>query len=233
MIMSQTGMCYQIKHSVGLNGKNEPADVQIVQNLLMKNGNLPLRAMTYDRPTMVAAIKEFQSGFMLNPDGNVDPKGTTFERLQGLGLVEMAADGGKGWYRYETGDLHKSRIMHFGTANAVQAVLDVAGTVAFGLPGFAIGVGDLSSAMGTNLGRHQTHLHGKNVDVHPSAKIAPGSPPISMTRITAERTLCCWWTPYWRTGTWTRSCSTTPRSSRRGSRGCNPARATTTICISS
>lgn len=166
--MSQIGMCYELRHSVGAgNAKNDPADVAVVQELLVQNNLLPNRPMSYDLPTLIQAIKKFQEGFLLTPDGKVDPKGTTFERLQGLGLVEMPVAGGRGWYRYETGDMNKSRIMHFGTANTVQAVLDVAAAVAAGMPGYVIGVGDLSTAMGTNLGRHQTHLHGKNVDVRP------------------------------------------------------------------
>ena len=118
--------CYLLKHPVGQGGKNDPQDVQVIQNLLIENGLLQRRAVCYDPLTQIQAIKQFQKGFMLNPDGKVDPKGTTFERLQGLGLVEMPAGGGLGWYRYETGDLNKSKISHFGTANTVLAVYDVA-----------------------------------------------------------------------------------------------------------
>jgi hypothetical protein len=168
--MSQLDMCYAIKASVGLGGKNNPEDVEIVQELLIENDLLPEQPVSYDLLRILQAIERFQSGFMLHADGKVDPHGTTFERLQGLGLEEMPAGGGPGWYRYETGDLNKSRIMHFGTANTVQAVREVAHSVACGMPGWVIGIGDLSSAMGTNLGRHQTHLHGLNVDVRPLRK---------------------------------------------------------------
>jgi hypothetical protein len=168
--MIHAGMCYAIKHSVGLQGKNDSQDVEIVQKLLVQQGLLPSAATSYDMLTFVQAIKKFQSNFMPIPDGKVDPNGTTFERLQGLGLKEMPVNGGLGWYRYDTGDLNKSRFMHFGTAATVQAVFDIAASVAHGMPGWVIGVGDLSTAMGTNLGRHATHLHGTNVDVRPLRK---------------------------------------------------------------
>jgi hypothetical protein len=168
--MVQLGKCYQLTHPVGLGGRNDPLDIQVIQELLMENGLLPYRPMTYDQATMVEAIKKFQSGFLLNPDGLVSPGGVTFERLQGRGLVEMPASGGLGWYRYETGDMKKSRIVHFGTENTVKAVLEVAAAFVCGMPGYSFGVGDLSSAMGTNLGRHSTHLHGKNVDLRPMRK---------------------------------------------------------------
>jgi hypothetical protein len=168
--MSRLGMCYQIKQSVGFNGKNDPADVDVVQMLLIENDLLPQQDVCYTPAAIVDAIKKFQSGFMLQPDGKVDPNGTTFERLQGFGLVEMPASGGIGWYRYDTGDMSKSRISHFGTEQTVQAVIDVAGSMNRNAPNFPIGVGDLSSAMGTNLGRHKTHIGGKNVDVRPLRK---------------------------------------------------------------
>ena len=188
--MGAINMCYQIKQSVGQGGKNDPHDLQIVQELLMKNGALAARPFCYDMMALIQSIKQFQKGFMLNPDGKVDPNGTTFERLQGLGLTEVPASGGTGWYRYDTGDMSKSRIMHFGTANTVQAVYDVARSFAIGLPGFPIGVGDLSSAMGTNLGRHSTHQKGLNVDVRPLRKDGAQQPTnINDTQYSRENTL--------------------------------------------
>ena len=168
--MSEVAMCYKIGHAVGPHSKNDPADVRIVQRLLNETGGFALPVTgTCDKATAEAVVK-FQSGFDPKPDGRVNPGGITIERLQSLGPIEMPAGGGRGWYRYETGDEHKSRYMHFGTANTVQAVLDVARTVALNMPGYAIGVGDLSSAAGGNLGRHKSHLHGINGDVRPFRK---------------------------------------------------------------
>jgi hypothetical protein len=168
--MAPVDQCYQIKHSVGFHCTNDPADVDIVQKLLIANDMLPPLPVCFDMAAIIAAIKKFQAGFMLTPDGKISPTGTTFERLQGEGLVEMPASGGLGWYRYETGDDKKSRIMHFGTEQTVQAVKEVASAINAGSPGMTIGIGDLSTAMGTNLGRHQTHLNGKNVDIRPIRK---------------------------------------------------------------
>lgn len=167
-------MSDKIKHAVGKGRlKNDEADVEIVQTLLNQNGAALIVTKKAD-PDTIAAIIKFQAGFMLDPDGKVDPAGTTFERLQGLGLVEMPASGGIGWYRYDTGDMKKSLLMHFGTADTVQAILAVAVATNFTLP--AIGVGDLSSASGGNMGRHASHLHGKNVDLRPLRQDGAGSP---------------------------------------------------------
>ncbi|HUP79196.1 MAG TPA: peptidoglycan-binding domain-containing protein [Pirellula sp.] len=172
------GMCYKLNGSVGQGGKNNPEDVKIVQNLLNERikAALPVNG-TCDSAT-IAAIRKFQAGFMLAPDGKVDPGGTSQAQLEGSGLVEMPANGGNGWYRYDTGDMSKSKIMHFGTSASVKTICDVAASVAMNMPGYAMGVGDISTASGANLGRHQTHKDGKNVDLRPF-RMDKGKQPVS------------------------------------------------------
>ena len=54
--MGQLGMCYQLKQSVGFNGKNDPADVEVVQTLLIENDVLPRQDVCYTPAALIDAI---------------------------------------------------------------------------------------------------------------------------------------------------------------------------------
>ena len=68
----------EISASVGRGGVNRPADVKLVQKVLLARGQADLLAATgvCDGKT-VAAIVAFQAAFMRAPDGKIDPGGTT------------------------------------------------------------------------------------------------------------------------------------------------------------
>lgn len=67
---------------VGNGAANRPEDVKIIQTLLRARGymGVPEPNGICDAGT-VAAIKEFQGGFLRKPDGVVDPGGTTWRAL--------------------------------------------------------------------------------------------------------------------------------------------------------
>lgn len=70
--------------SVGANGRNQPVDVLLVQQLLQQRGVDPGAPDGLIGPKTIAAIRSFQSRFLASPDGRVDPGGRTFRELQGL-----------------------------------------------------------------------------------------------------------------------------------------------------
>jgi hypothetical protein len=71
-----------ISASVGRGGVNRPADVVAVQNLLLARGFSAVgSADGVCGDSTVAAIVEFQSGFLRMPDGVVDPGGNTWRHL--------------------------------------------------------------------------------------------------------------------------------------------------------
>jgi hypothetical protein len=74
----------RIGGSVGQGGKNDRDDVELVQQLLADNGIDPGVIDGLIGPKTIAAIRKFQSKFLRNPDGRVDPDGRTFRELLGL-----------------------------------------------------------------------------------------------------------------------------------------------------
>lgn len=74
----------QLSGSVGAGGRNDPADVRIVQQLLADRGENPGPVDGIVGPRTIAAIRSFQSRFLARPDGRVDPGGRTIRELQGL-----------------------------------------------------------------------------------------------------------------------------------------------------
>ena len=72
----------EISASVGRGGVNRPADVTLVQKVLLARGQTDLLVATgvCDAKT-VAAIVAFQAAFMRTPDGKIDPGGTTWRHL--------------------------------------------------------------------------------------------------------------------------------------------------------
>lgn len=87
----------RIQGSVGVGGRNAASDVQVVQELLNRNGKKmrpyqPLKVDGRIGPKTVAAIRLFQKqvvGFA-NPDGRVDVGGKTFQKLSAGGVTAPA-----------------------------------------------------------------------------------------------------------------------------------------------
>lgn len=77
-------MSVTIAKSVGVQGSNLPPDVGIIQSLLNAAGATPRLAVDQRvGPRTIAAIQAYQAKFMKNPDGRIDPDGTTLKRLNG------------------------------------------------------------------------------------------------------------------------------------------------------
>jgi hypothetical protein len=74
----------RLEGSVGSRGRNRSADVRLVQTLLHDRGVDPGPIDGLIGRKTIAAIREFQRGFMRRPDGRVDPNGRTFRELLGL-----------------------------------------------------------------------------------------------------------------------------------------------------
>jgi hypothetical protein len=70
--------------SVGAGGRNAAPDVALVQQLLHDRGEDPGTIDGRIGPVTIAAIRRFQSRFLVRPDGRVDPGGRSFRELQGL-----------------------------------------------------------------------------------------------------------------------------------------------------
>ena len=86
----------EISQSVGRKGANRPADVVLVQQLLLARGFVQVGdadGICGDRTQQ--AIELFQSGFMRRPDGRVDPGGTSWRHLSGTysGIAPAATPG--------------------------------------------------------------------------------------------------------------------------------------------
>ncbi|MCW7540752.1 M15 family metallopeptidase [Aquabacterium sp. A7-Y] len=73
----------EIQSSVGYRGANRPDDVIIVQRLLMQRGLDTGGADGQCGRRTLASIRTFQTGFLRNPDGRIDPGGTSWRRLVG------------------------------------------------------------------------------------------------------------------------------------------------------
>lgn len=69
--------------SVGAGGKNAPADVTLVEQLLHDAGLDPGPVDGNATAALAEAIRAFQQRFLAEPDGRVDPNGRTFRELLG------------------------------------------------------------------------------------------------------------------------------------------------------
>lgn len=69
--------------SVGAGGRNEAADVTLVQGLLVERGEDPGPVDGVCGARTIAAIRAFQGRFLARPDGRVDPGGRTIRELLG------------------------------------------------------------------------------------------------------------------------------------------------------
>jgi hypothetical protein len=73
-----------IRQAVGRGGKNLPPDVKRVQQLLLARGFAKLGdADGICGKNTIAGILDFQSGFMVKPDGRIDPGGRSWKNLSG------------------------------------------------------------------------------------------------------------------------------------------------------
>jgi hypothetical protein len=70
-----------ISASVGVGGVNNKSDVLTVQQLLKKAGKDPGKSDGVFGPRTKAAIIGYQSGFLIHPDGRIDPEGRTIRKL--------------------------------------------------------------------------------------------------------------------------------------------------------
>ena len=171
----------QIKATVGADGVNSRADALVVQQLLntagaelLVDGDVGLRTVT--------AIKRYQRNFLSAPDGRVDPGGLTMRNLASgqlrlrpdrapeprtgptLAVLPRGSATRCGYYTYSgmTGQ--------YGTAECIQALLDVALRWGLNVPEAPFGIGDISLQQGGPMPHHASHRHGTHVDIRPLRK---------------------------------------------------------------
>ncbi|MCI5194024.1 MAG: hypothetical protein D3915_13025 [Candidatus Electrothrix sp. AU1_5] len=88
----------ELSGSVGdSGGLNRPRDVRIIYELFNKILATPLAVSEQVAEELIAAIRDFQSGFMSRPDGRIDVGGRTWRELT------AAANSGEGEQPVETG----------------------------------------------------------------------------------------------------------------------------------
>jgi hypothetical protein len=171
-------MVNPIKKPVGVGGKNDDPDVLIIQTLLFafytppETGD-PTVSVTgsMDQQTQ-DAIYHFQNLLLSNPDGRIDPNGTTWKRLlEGvtLNLIPLPRTG-TGYYCYSSGD------RQWGTLRTIWALEAVCAEFARQKPGLSVGIGDISFRLGTYMSPHDSHRKGKNVDIRPLRTDSADSP---------------------------------------------------------
>jgi hypothetical protein len=158
-----------ISSSVGQGGLNNPADVRVVQGLLVKKVAPTLHVDGICGPRTINAIKEFQRSFLSVPDGLVDPDGTTIVRLGGqrrsqIALVLLPQTCGCGYYSYS--ELEKQ----YGTTATIETVTSVCRSMMSKYPQYPIGVGDVSYVDGRDFPPHKSHRRGTDVDIRPLRK---------------------------------------------------------------
>jgi hypothetical protein len=162
----------EISGSVGVDGDNLAADVEIVQSLLNKSGASLKLDRNCGRIT-IGAICNFQRQFLQQPDGLIEPGGTTFGKLVS-GKVRIAnpwallpADS----YHYNyCGANEDPRDRQWGTAKTILTIQAI-GKAFYLKHSIKIGVGDISLAQGGQMNGHTTgHRIGKNVDIRPIRK---------------------------------------------------------------
>ena len=151
-----------ISASVGRGGVNRSMDVMTIQKLLNNKTHAGLIADGVCGQKTIEAILAFQRTFLPNPDGRIDPGGSSWRRLAaGPHLVQLPQVCGIGYYSYAAAD------RQFGTEHTMQAIRDVARTFLSNLPAVQIGIGDISFEHGGHMAPHVTHRNGQQADIRP------------------------------------------------------------------
>ena len=179
-----------ISSSVGKDAVNSVIDTRKVQNLLNKwitPRFLPVNGVCSgaDGDKTVEEIKKFQSEYMSNPDGRVDPNGGTLKKLStNWTQLPQTFGFGSGYYQYgESADIGKRQ---WGTKKAIETITkvckqfqarqrtitNIGNTASYGI----VGVGDISFKFGGYMSPHGTHQTGLNVDLRPCRKDLLQSP---------------------------------------------------------
>jgi hypothetical protein len=162
----------RINGSVGRGGRNEHADVLMVQKKLNKNLHLMGMASpvpedgTLDARTQEAIVVFQRVAVRLaTPDGRIDPHGRTWAMLAGdqghttPGFVQLPGDASD-YYIYT----QMSKV--YGTPAAILSIKSLAAKVK-GALAVRIGVGDISFQNGGHMAPHDSHTRGVDVDIRP------------------------------------------------------------------
>ncbi len=162
----------RLNGSVGRGGRNDHADVLMVQKKL--NKNLHLMGMTSPvpedgnlDPATQEAIVVFQrfAVRISTPDGRVDPHGRTWAMLTGdrghttPSFIQLPGDASE-YYIYT----QVSKV--YGTPATILSIKSLATKVKAAL-GIRIAVGDISFQNGGHMPPHASHTRGVDVDVRP------------------------------------------------------------------
>jgi len=162
----------RLNGSVGRGGRNDHADVLMVQKKL--NKNLHLMGTTIPVPedgnldarTQEAIITFQRLAVRLStPDGRVDPHGRTWAMLTGdqghttPGFVQLPGDNGD-YYIYT----QMSKV--YGTPATILSIKSLATRVKAAL-NIRIAIGDISFQNGGHMAPHDSHTRGVDVDVRP------------------------------------------------------------------
>jgi peptidoglycan hydrolase-like protein with peptidoglycan-binding domain len=158
-----------INASVGLRGINDREDVETIQALLNRAGANLLVDGNCGRDT-IAAICSLQRQFLSQPDGLIDPNGTTLGRLEaGTERIKNA------WvllppdafhYNY-AGAGEDAQDRQWGTPKTIAAVQEICRTF-HGSHSIVLGIGDISLVQGGPMNGHTSgHRIGKNIDMRP------------------------------------------------------------------
>jgi len=146
---------------------NRGSDVLVVQKLLNVAGAAIKEDCDCGRAT-TSAIEDYQRNWTKNPDGRVDPGGTTWRKLvegklkvERQGYVILPQMCGSGYYSYSTMD------RQYGTRATIRALVRVCSRFAEKYPNVQVGIGDMSFANGTAMSPHHTHRNGRNADIRP------------------------------------------------------------------
>lgn len=162
-------MAVRINGSVGAGGRNNTADVLAIQTLLNKWTTPPI-ALTgvcsgaADDPTVVA-IRAFQARYSRNPDGRVDPGGSTLRRLNQEPLVQLPQNPvGAGYYSYS------GAARQWGTQATIDALGEIGRQFLWNNPTSLMAIGDISFEFGGAMAPHDSHREGKHIDLRPLRK---------------------------------------------------------------
>lgn len=163
----QTGLL-EISASVGqfpsINKSNDVLKVQRHLNQagagLKEDGNCGSKT--------VAAIKDYQRNFLSNPDGRVDPGGSTWKNLidsklkvKREPLILLPQAGGLGYYSYS------SATRQYGKKLSIQTLCEICAQFQINNKDLDIGIGDISLAQGGYMSPHQSHQNGIHIDIRP------------------------------------------------------------------